>query len=638
MGLWARGVNANAATVRPPKGLSMHFPGRVSGLIAVAVVALGITGCEQTATTDPIASDGAAVAPRLAGILPSIPASTSYPATVQAGRTILCKDASSPAGSYTFSISANPTDGGDQVATTAVLAPGECAIVFNRTNLVTTVSTVTITEQIAQNATYRINHIGATDFEGTKSVAGPTVTVKVNVYHGATVNYYNEVVPAGGLPTSTPYPGSPSPSQETVCKDASSPAGSYTFNVSAANRVDGDQVATTATLQPGQCATVYLRTAINTAVTNITTTEVIPQAATYQLNHIAVNDPDGPRNVSGPSVTLRVNSYHGAIATYFNEPATVGVVSRSVSVCKAGQVNGEFNFTAVATGTIGTDVLTSSFSLASGACATIFVRPVPGVASASITITEAVNANTLLNGVTVNGTAAVVAGAAVVVTLGADEDKVVVFTNVAVTAVVPFINLGATGTFGILAASTVTCVNGSTVGGDIGNSPGTALTGFGPCTLSGETHLADAVSATAQLDLTAAYNAIALLPCPPANVITADLGGTTLAAGVYCSAAGMAVTGTLTLDGGGDTNAVFVLRAGSTFITAGNIVLTNGAQAKNVFIEAQSSATLGTGSQISGTILAQASITINDNVTLIGRALARTAAVTLGTNVTITLP
>jgi type VI secretion system secreted protein VgrG len=44
------------------------------------------------------------------------------------------------------------------------------------------------------------------------------------------------------------------------------------------------------------------------------------------------------------------------------------------------------------------------------------------------------------------------------------------------------------------------------------------------------------------------------------------------------------------------------------------------------------------GSAWQGNILSQASITLNDNVTLLGRALARTGAVTLGNNNVITLP
>jgi hypothetical protein len=201
------------------------------------------------------------------------------------------------------------------------------------------------------------------------------------------------------------------------------------------------------------------------------------------------------------------------------------------------------------------------------------------------------------------------------------------------------INLGTASTYGILAGSTVTCAGApGTVNADVGVSPGSAITGFPPCTISGSTHLADAPAAQAQVDLTAAYNTLAGLPCGTV-VGTPNIGGSTRPAGVYCSASSILVTGDLTLDGGGDPNAVFVFQAGSTITTAGNIILINGAQAKNVWWQVGSSATIGGGPATwRGNILALTTITLNNNVTLIGRALARNGAVTLGTSNTITLP
>jgi hypothetical protein len=198
--------------------------------------------------------------------------------------------------------------------------------------------------------------------------------------------------------------------------------------------------------------------------------------------------------------------------------------------------------------------------------------------------------------------------------------------------------LGAAASHGILAGTAISCISGGLVSADVGVSPGNTLNGFGPCVFTGVSNLANAVSAQAQLDLTAAYNTLAGMACPPANAIVADLGGTTLPAGVYCSAIGIGVSGTLTLDGGGDPNAVFVFQAGSGLTTAGNIVLINDAQARNVHWQVGSSATIGTASQWQGNILALSSITLVDTATLIGRALARNGAVSLGTNNTITLP
>lgn len=202
----------------------------------------------------------------------------------------------------------------------------------------------------------------------------------------------------------------------------------------------------------------------------------------------------------------------------------------------------------------------------------------------------------------------------------------------------PFIPLGAAQSHGVLAGTEITCITGGIIGADIGISPGNTVTGFGPCVITGVQNLANGVAAQAQLDLTTAYNQLFALPCPPANAIVADLGGTTLAAGVYCSAININVTGALTLNGGGDPDAVFVFQAGTSLVTAGDIILINGAQAKNVYWLTGSSATLGTASQWKGNVIALTSITLVDNAVLLGRALARNGAVSLGTNNVITLP
>src|SRR5450756_1613318 len=208
--------------------------------------------------------------------------------------------------------------------------------------------------------------------------------------------------------------------------------------------------------------------------------------------------------------------------------------------------------------------------------------------------------------------------------------------TVVVTAVAPGI-LGSASGVGILAGSTVTCITGGVVNADIDIYAGTALVGFGPCVFTGVKHLADAVAQQAQADLLVAYNTLFNLPCGTV-VGTADIGGSVLPAGVYCSGSTIGVTGTLTLDGGGDPNATFVFQAGSSLTGVGDIILINGAQAKNVYWVNAAAATIGVGSAWQGNILAVSSITLNDNVTLLGRALTRIGAVTLGNNNVITLP
>ncbi len=200
------------------------------------------------------------------------------------------------------------------------------------------------------------------------------------------------------------------------------------------------------------------------------------------------------------------------------------------------------------------------------------------------------------------------------------------------------ISLGAAANYAVLAASTVTNTGATTITGNLGLSPGTSVTGFPPGQVKGSIDVANSAALQAQNDLTAAYNAAAASPVTA--TIPVELGGTTETPGVYASPAGtFGITGTLTLDAQGDPNAIFIFEAASTLITASasNVVLVNGAQASNVFWVVGSSATLGTYSILRGNVLAQASITVTTGATLDGRALARTAAVTLDTD-TITIP
>jgi hypothetical protein len=205
-------------------------------------------------------------------------------------------------------------------------------------------------------------------------------------------------------------------------------------------------------------------------------------------------------------------------------------------------------------------------------------------------------------------------------------------------AATPPVSLGTAANFAVLAGSTITNTGTSTVGGDLGLSPGTAVTGFPPGQVNGATHIADTEAVQAKNDLVAAYNDAAGRPATA--TVPVELGGTTKAAGVYESPAGtFGITGTVTLDAQGDPNAVFVFKAASTLITASasGVNLVNGARSCNVFWQVGSSATLGTYSILRGNVLASASITVTTGATVDGRTLARDAAVTLDTD-TITRP
>ena len=196
------------------------------------------------------------------------------------------------------------------------------------------------------------------------------------------------------------------------------------------------------------------------------------------------------------------------------------------------------------------------------------------------------------------------------------------------------ISLGTAESFGVLAGSTVTNTGATSVNGNLGVSPGTAVTGFPPGVVTGGTiHSNDAVAAQAQSDVTTAYNAIVGTACT-VDLTGQNLGGLTLTPGVYCFSSSAQLTGTLTLNALGNANALFIFKIGSTLTTASSssVQVINPGTNCNVFWQVGSSATLGTGTSFVGNILALTSITLTTGANVSGRVLARNGAVTMDTN------
>jgi hypothetical protein len=205
------------------------------------------------------------------------------------------------------------------------------------------------------------------------------------------------------------------------------------------------------------------------------------------------------------------------------------------------------------------------------------------------------------------------------------------------------IDLGSLTHFELLAGSAITAAAGAQTtisGGDMGLYPDTvsSVTGFPPAILTppGVQYFGDPTALQAQDDLSTAYKQIYLLA--GAAPLPADISGEILPPGLYSSTSTLAFTTDITLDAQGDPSAQFIFQVGTGLNTSANIKLVNGAQAKNVFWQVGSSAVLGGNTVFEGTILAYASVTININDVIHGRALASNGAVTMAGGDTVTAP
>ncbi len=198
------------------------------------------------------------------------------------------------------------------------------------------------------------------------------------------------------------------------------------------------------------------------------------------------------------------------------------------------------------------------------------------------------------------------------------------------------VDLGSAKTYSVLATVVQNSVDdvdntGETrLSGDLGLKSSGTIKGFPPGIVDGATHSGDSDADGAFTAMEAAYDDAAGRTAD--STFSGDNKGRTYVAGVYGLSA-FALTGTMYLDGENNPNAVFIFKVDGALTTAAesNVRLINGAKPGNVFWQAGAAVTLGSSSNFSGTILANGAVTLEQGVSLNGRALSK-ARVKMNTN------
>jgi len=216
--------------------------------------------------------------------------------------------------------------------------------------------------------------------------------------------------------------------------------------------------------------------------------------------------------------------------------------------------------------------------------------------------------------------------------------------------------LGRAGDFAILSKSGIDSVPASVITGDIGVSPidQTAITGFSLTAdatnvfstsdqITGQVFAADFASptpsnlTTAVSDMQTAYTDAAGRPTPDETELgSGEIGGLTLAPGLYKWGTGVSISTDVTLDGGADDVWIFQIAGDITQASGTRVNLTGGALPQHVFWQTFGQLMIGTTAHFEGIALCQTAIVLRTGASVNGRLLAQTA-VTLDQS-TVTQP
>jgi len=224
-------------------------------------------------------------------------------------------------------------------------------------------------------------------------------------------------------------------------------------------------------------------------------------------------------------------------------------------------------------------------------------------------------------------------------------NKVWSFTTGGSTSYLAVVDLGAAVNYVILAKTAINNNPTSSITGDMGLSPAatsyitglslTNLTGYATSAqVTGQIFAADMADptptnlTTAVENMITAYNDAAGRSFPDfLELGTGNIGGKTLAPGLYKWTSTVTLPTNVTISGGADDVWIFQISGDLNMSSAVNVTLVGGAQAKNIFWQVAGEATFGATSHFEGTILSMTGITFQTGASFNGRALAQTAVV-----------
>ena len=249
-------------------------------------------------------------------------------------------------------------------------------------------------------------------------------------------------------------------------------------------------------------------------------------------------------------------------------------------------------------------------------------------------------------------TATITTGAKTLAGKGLSNNSVWNFTTGGSASTLAAIDLGAAGSYVIVAKTAINNNSTSVVTGDLGLSPAATsyITGFSitnatgyatSAQVTGNIYAADMAAptpinmTTAVNNMVTAYNDAAGRPSPDfLELGTGNIGGKTLVPGLYKWTGNVTMPTDVTIAGGANDVWIFQISGNLSMSSAVKIILSGGAQAKNIFWQVAGEATLGTGSHSEGIILSMTGITFQTGASINGRVLAQTAVILDGNAIT----